>query len=412
MHRAARTGSVEWAERAPTQDRSRPEAGSVRTRAVLLTEMYPPAIGGSGELLANVFSRFGDIPVTVLTGAAPGAPHTSGPMVVRDLRWSPYWGILHPVGCWMHLARTYRLLRAVGDAPAVVHCARVIPEGLDGYLSLRLRGTPYICWAHGEELMYSRHSRELCGLMRLIYRHAAAIIANSQHTASRLVDFGVPAARVAVARPGVDSRRFAPAVPGAPAVRARLAPRGEIVLLTVGRLQRRKGHDLVLQTLSQLGPDSPPLRYVIVGGGPEEERLRRLSTDLGVDDRVVFAGEATPDELPRYYAAADLFVHPNRIERGDFEGFGLVLLEAAAAGLPVIAGATGGTPEAVKDGTTGVLVSGVSAEELRSVILDLAGSPPRRTAMGEAGRAMVLREFTWERAAATAAATHQRVASS
>lgn len=391
---------------------ARPAVACAGARVVLLTELFPPAIGGSGELLANVYSRFGDIPVTVLTGGPSGVGQPPGLTVLRDIRWTPHWGMLHPVGCWTHLARTRRLLRVVGDTPAVIHCARVIPEGLDGYLSMRLRGTAYICWAHGEELMYARHSRELRALMHLIYRHAAAIIANSAHTASQLVDFGVPAARVFVTRPGVDPRRFTPEAPGAQALRAQLAPANQLVLLTVGRLQRRKGHDLVLQTLAQLGPEAPPLRYVIVGGGPEDERLRRLARELRIEDRVVFAGEATADELPRYYAAADLFVHPNRVEQGDFEGFGLVLLEAAATGLPVIAGATGGTPEAVKDGTTGVLVSGVSTEELRDAILDLAGSPRRRMAMGEAGRAMVFREFTWERAAATAAATHQRVASS
>lgn len=411
MPRAARMRPAELAVRGSI-DASARAAPAIRARAVVLTELFPPAIGGSGELLANVYSRFGDIPVTVLTGGAADAASASGLSIIRDVRWGPHWGLLHPAGCWTHLVRTRRLLRIARRAPAVVHCGRVIPEGLDGYLAMRFGGSAYLCWAHGEELMYARHSREIDRLMRLVFRHAAAIIANSQSTASRLVDFGVPAARVSVARPGVDAMRFAPAVPGAATLQARLASRHELVLLTVGRLQRRKGHDLVLQTLAQLGPESPPVRYVIVGGGPEEARLRQLSSELGVGDRVVFVGEVAAVELPRYYAAADLFVHPNRIEQGDFEGFGLVLLEAAAAGLPVIAGATGGTPEAVKNGTTGVLVSGVSIEELRSAVLELAGSPVRRRAMGEAGRAMVLNEFTWEHAAAAAAATHVRVASS
>ena len=390
---------------------------SARPRAVVLTELFPPTIGGSGELLANVYSRFGEIPVTVLTGAASGdTPSLRGPSdlltVRRDTKWSRNWGLLHPVGGWRHLVRTQRLLRLARAGQAVVHCARAFPEGLDGYLAKRLGGADYICWVYGEELAYTRYSRELSRFMPLVYRNAGAILAISQNTARHLVEFGVPADRITIIRPGVDAERFSPKAASAQAVRRRLTQGDEVVLMTIGRLQRRKGHDLVLQTLATLGPESPPVRYVVVGGGPEEPRLQQMARELGVAERVTFVGAVPAEELPGYYAAADIFVHPNRNDGGDFEGFGIVLLEAAASGLPVIAGDTGGSPEAVENGSTGVLVSGVSVDQLKTVLLELIRSPFRRRTMGEAGRTMVLSEFSWDHAAASVAAIHERVASS
>jgi phosphatidylinositol alpha-1,6-mannosyltransferase len=123
----------------------------------------------------------------------------------------------------------------------------------------------------------------------------------------------------------------------------------------------------------------------------------------------VFAGAVVADELPAYYAAADIFVHPNRIENGDFEGFGIVLLEAAASGLPVIAGRTGGTPEAVEEGITGQLVSGIDVDELASALRGLIRAPERRRQLGGAARRRVLSRFSWERAARVVSGVHQAI---
>ena len=417
MPGAAQVRPIDAVPRVTSRNSAPSEIRPLQQRAVVLTELFPPAIGGSGELLANIYGRFGDVPVTVLTGASPddtvpGPDGASAERVTirRDTMWSRHWGLLHPAGCWTHLVRTRRLLRLSSRGRAVVHCGRVIPEGLDGYLTNRLGGSAYICWAHGEEVAYAQHSREIRRLMALVYRHAATTIANSRSTATQLVAFGVPAERIVIAHPGVDASRFSPDVPGAAALRARLVGPDEILLLTVGRLQRRKGHDVALQALAKLGSESRSSRYVVVGTGPDEARLRKLAIDLGVERRVIFAGAVAADDLPAYYAAADVFVHPNRIENGDFEGFGIVLLEAAASGLPVVAGSTGGTPEAVEAGTTGLLVSGDDVDELVSALQMLIRSPLRRQAMGVAGRARAIAQFSWDRSAAVVRGVHERLA--
>jgi phosphatidylinositol alpha-1,6-mannosyltransferase len=131
--------------------------------------------------------------------------------------------------------------------------------------------------------------------------------------------------------------------------------------------------------------------------------------ELNLNDCVTFVGEVSRDELPRYYAAADIFVHPNRVDGADVEGFGMVFLEAAAAGLPTIGGASGGVPEAVEDGQTGFLVRGTDATELAATIRTLAESPEMRRRLGAAGRMRVRRQFNWDDATARLSAVHDDV---
>jgi phosphatidylinositol alpha-1,6-mannosyltransferase len=135
-----------------------------------------------------------------------------------------------------------------------------------------------------------------------------------------------------------------------------------------------------------------------------------MTHELGVNDRVIFLGAVSSDMLPACYAAADIFVHPNRVDGRDFEGFGLVFLEAAAAGLPVIAGQTGGAPEAIEAGKTGLLVSGTDVAEMVRALRCLLANPDGRRAMGRAGRERAVSQFSWERAADLTRQAHERAA--
>ena len=256
------------------------------------------------------------------------------------------WGVLHANGLSRHL-RIAAATRQLSVAASVVHCARALPEGFDALLSSLYTGTPFICWAHGEELTCARSSRELTWLMHRVFRRAAALVANSRNTAAQLEQAGAPINRIEVIYPGVDTVRFQPGCGDAPALRARFAKHGELLLLTVGRLQRRKGHDQVIKALAGTRESHPHLKYLIVGDGDERAALEQLVVSSSLTNRVTFEGSVPASQLPAYYAAADLFVHPNRVDGTDFEGFGIVFLEAAASGLPVIGGATGGVPEAV-----------------------------------------------------------------
>jgi phosphatidylinositol alpha-1,6-mannosyltransferase len=365
---------------------------------LLVSQFFPPAIGGSASLLANVYSRLGR-PVRVLTdaGSSPSPDGPSGALDVRHAKLAtPHWGLAHPAGLLRH-ARTAALLRRLARPRAAVHCARVLPEGVAACLARCAGGPPYVCWSHGEDLATAGTSRELTLVTRLVLRGAACALANSANTAALLERFGVPRGEVRVAYPGVDPQRFRPDVDGNP-VRRRLGAERDLLLLSVGRLQRRKGHDTAIRALAALGP-ARAVRYVIVGTGEEERTLRRLAQECGVAGRVCFEGAVPDAELPSYYAACDVFLLPNRKDGEDIEGFGIVFLEAQAAARPVVAGRTGGAPEAVAEGETGLLVGGDDVAELAAALDSLLSSAELRARLGAAGRARVLREFSWERAA-------------
>ena len=362
----------------------------------MVSEVFPPAVGGSGALLENIYRRIEDRKVRVVADPGPpGTPRYQGPLHVTYASMkAPDWGVLRPASLGRHIRLSRTLRSALATEPADIHCARALPEGLSAALALRGRGR-YLCWLHGEELGFASTSRELSFLARRVYAGAAAVFANSQNSKTLLVrDWQVPAEKIHVVYPGVDSARFRPGLDRS-RFRGGVAGPDEVVFLSVGRLQRRKGHDLVLKALAELRRSTPAIRYVIVGDGPHRQQLESDTAALGLGDIVRFAGEARDEDLPSWYAAADVFVLPNRSDGVDFEGFGIVFLEAAAAGLPVIGGRSGGVPEAVAEGTTGLLVSGEDASELARAMGHYATSRDARRQSGEQGRARAVSDFSW-----------------
>lgn len=361
---------------------------------LLLSELFPPAIGGSAVLFGEIYSRLGDTPVTVLSDGVGMAEY----------------GIRKPRALWGYLRLAFRLRFAARHA-TMIHCGRALPEGLAAWLCRRTGGPRYACWAHGEDIATALTSRELTILMRMVYTGADVVFANSVNTRQMLSELGIAADRLELVYPGVDTQRFRPDIDGTE-LRRRLAPRGETVLLSVGRLQTRKGHDLMIQAVRHLTREHRrTLRYAIVGDGPDRSTLEALVDDCGVREHVSFCGAVPAEVLPQYYAACDIFVMPNRVERqkNDLEGFGIVFLEAAASGKPAVGGRSGGVPEAVLDGVTGLLVGGTDVEELATTIARLMDSESLRRSLGEAGRARAVREFDWDSAAGRISSIHKRM---
>lgn len=317
-------------------------------------------------------------------------------------------GIRNPSSLW-HYLRLAARLRAAARGLTMIHCGRALPEGFAAWLCRCAGGPRYAVWAHGEDIAMALTSRELTLLMRRVYAGAEVTFANSANTRRMLLELGIAADRIEIVYPGVDTQRFRPDI-DATEIRRRLTPNGETLLLSVGRLQTRKGHDLMIQAVRVLvRGQHRSLRYVIVGDGSERSRLEALVDDCGVRECVTFVGEVSVDMLPQYFAACDVFVLPNRVDQGDVEGFGIVFLEAAASGKPAVGGNSGGVPEAVADGVTGLLVSGTDVDELAATVGRLMDSEPLRRSLGEAGRARTVREFGWEAAAERVSATHRRL---
>jgi phosphatidylinositol alpha-1,6-mannosyltransferase len=196
--------------------------------------------------------------------------------------------------------------------------------------------------------------------------------------------------------PGVDVELFHPGVDGT-GVRAQHGLGDAPVVVCVSRLVPRKGQDVLVEGWPQVLARHPRARLLLVGGGPSEERLRRAVADAGLGDSVVLTGGVPAARLPAYYAAGDVFAMPCRTRRGglDVEGLGMVFLEAAACGLPVVAGTSGGAPEAVQEGVTGHVVDPRSASTVAATIAGLLDDPARAAAMGAAGRAWVEQRWSW-----------------
>lgn len=197
--------------------------------------------------------------------------------------------------------------------------------------------------------------------------------------------------------PGVDTEVFHPAVDGA-TVRRRLGLEGRPTIVCVSRLVARKGQDMLIRSLPEIQRRVPGTALLVVGGGGDMPRLQRLAAVGGVADDVVFTGEINQSELPAHYAAGDVFAMPCRTRFGglEVEGLGIVYLEASAVGLPVVAGSSGGAPDAVREGVTGYVVDGRSASEIEERIVELLADSDRAKAMGAAGREWVTHAWRWD----------------
>lgn len=371
-------------------------------RHALLSEVWPPEIGGSAQLFDNLYGRHfhpGDA-VHIVAGGGDRHPEldASYPMpVTRFANERVPW--LKPESAKMYAAMLAATLRVcVRERIEVLHCGRVIPEGLVGLAVHRALGIPYTVWVHGEDVSIFMRYPVKKRLMPEVFRHARAVFANSGFTLGRATLAGAPHDKTHVVNPAVDAARFAGPIDVSD-LRARWGLHGKTVLLTVGRLTRRKGHDKVLDALASLRATRPDLAYLVLSDGEEEASLKAHCTALGLDDLVRWVGPVKPHELPGYYAVSDLFVHPNRtLSDDDVEGFGMVFLEASATGIPVIGGRSGGVPDAVQDRVTGLLVDGERADAVADAIASLVDDPDRRRVMGEAGRVWA-RSFSWSRQA-------------
>ncbi|MFI8994809.1 glycosyltransferase family 4 protein [Streptomyces sp. NPDC053542] len=255
-----------------------------------------------------------------------------------------------------------------------------------------------VATTHGHEAGWAQlpGSREL---LRRIGEGTDTLTYLGEYTRSRIARALTPAAaaRMTQLPPGVDEKTFHPGS-GGDEVRARLGLAGRPVVVCVSRLVPRKGQDTLIEAMPRIRTAVPDAALLIVGGGPYEKDLRALAETRGVADDVYFTGAVPWAELPAHYGAGDVFAMPCRTRRGglDVEGLGIVYLEASATGLPVVAGDSGGAPDAVLDGETGWVVPGGSPTAAADRIVPLLQDPDLRRRMGERGRAWVEEKWRWD----------------
>ncbi|MFE2356392.1 glycosyltransferase family 4 protein [Streptomyces parvulus] len=272
------------------------------------------------------------------------------------------------------------------------------PLGLMAPALRRAGAERLVATTHGHEAGWAQlpAARQL---LRRIGESTDTITYLGEYTRSRIAGALTPdaAARMTQLPPGVDEKTFHPGS-GGDEVRARLGLTDRPVVVCVSRLVPRKGQDTLIRAMPRILAAEPDAVLLIVGGGPYEQDLRRLAADTGVAASVHFTGAVPWSELPAHYGAGDVFAMPCRTRRGglDVEGLGIVYLEASATGLPVVAGDSGGAPDAVLDGETGWVVRGEDPAESADRIVTLLADPELRRAMGERGRAWVEEKWRWD----------------
>ncbi|GGR72682.1 glycosyl transferase family 1 [Streptomyces humidus] len=272
------------------------------------------------------------------------------------------------------------------------------PLGLMAPALRRAGAERLVATTHGHEAGWAQlpAARQLLGR---IGEHTDTITYLGEYTRARIATAlsAEAAGRMVQLPPGVDEKTFHPGS-GGDEVRARLGLTDRPVVVCVSRLVPRKGQDTLILAMPRILAAEPDAVLLIVGGGPYEKDLRRLARESGVAASVRFTGSVPWSELPAHYGAGDVFAMPCRTRRGglDVEGLGIVYLEASATGLPVVAGDSGGAPDAVLDGETGWVVRGGSPADAAERIVALLGDAGLRRRMGERGRLWVEEKWRWD----------------
>ncbi len=375
---------------------------------MLLAQDFPPMGGGIARLHEELARRFPPGELIVSTPADRDASEVDGafpavidrlPISARSTKTLP--GLLLWSRRAASLARKHRV--------RFVYCGNVKPAGYPArWVYERLR-VPYGLILYGGDLLSEQHkirqSRFKRRTARVIFGGAAVLVAISTWTRdltlSVLGELGLDAhsQRLRVVNMGTDPTQFRPGVETAALrKRADLPDGGTRWLVTVARLEQIKGIDTVIQALPAILERAPDVGYVIAGRGPDRERLEKLAHKLGVADRVRFLGLVGNQDLPAVYNLGSVYLGMSRrVGRMDVEGFGISLVEASACGLPVVAGNSGGIPDAVRDGETGILVPPEDPAALADAVCRVLADRGLATRLGQNGRRAVETHFNWDR---------------
>ncbi|MEV2249108.1 glycosyltransferase family 4 protein [Streptomyces sp. NPDC050147] len=368
-------------------------------KTLIVTNDFPPRPGGIQAFLHNMALRLDPEQLVVYASTWKRGHEGAEATAAFDAE-QPFTVVRDPTTMLLPTPRVTRravsLLREHGCES--VWFGAAAPLGLMSPALRKAGARRLVATTHGHEAGWAQlpASRQL---LRRIGDSTDTITYLGEYTRSRIAAALSPAAagRMVQLPPGVDEKTFHPGS-GGDAVRARLGLTDRPVVVCVSRLVPRKGQDTLILAMPRILAREPEAVLLVVGGGPYEKELRKLAAETGVSESVRFTGAVPWEELPAHYGAGDVFAMPCRTRRGglDVEGLGIVYLEASATGLPVVAGDSGGAPDAVLDGETGWVVRGGSPETAADRIVTLLGDGALRQRMGERGREWVEERWRWD----------------
>jgi phosphatidylinositol alpha-1,6-mannosyltransferase len=368
---------------------------NVSKTVLLITNDFGPRAGGIESFVIGLIERREFGTTTVYTSHQDGAfeydaawKRDFGVTVVRDRA-----KILLPT------PRVARNLSKIVKREKVVVAAfgAAAPLGLLS-ASLRRAGViKIVALTHGHEVWWAKLPP-----FNLLMRRIGATVDSltylgefTRNEISKAVSSKAAAAMVKVA-PGIDVTHFTPQ--SSDALRSELGIHNKKVIISVGRLVHRKGQDHLIESMSQILKSVPDAHLLLIGQGPHEKFLKSLVEKNNLNNHVTFIGRIQFADLPRYICAGEIFAMPSRSRFFglEVEGLGIVYLEASACGLPVIAGSSGGAPDAVIPDVTGIIVDGTKNSEISSAVIKLLNDPGLAKTMGAAGREWILQDWRWQ----------------
>jgi phosphatidyl-myo-inositol dimannoside synthase len=370
------------------------------TRVLLVTNDFPPRRGGIQSYLEQLVTRLADVhELTVYAPRWKGAEDydaAAGFQVVR-----------HPGSLMIPEPTVDNRMRRLIESHGIetVWFGAAAPLALLAPRARKAGATRVMASTHGHEVGWSMLPVARSALRR-IGDGTDVVTFVSRYTRGRFASAFGADARLEHLPAGVDTDRFRPDPAARDELRARYGLGDRPTVVCVSRLVARKGQDMLIRALPGIRERVPGAALVIVGGGPDLDRLRAMAAEQQVSEHVVFTEGVPSAELPAHYAVGDVFAMPCRTRGAglDVEGLGIVFLEASATGIPVVAGDSGGAPETVLDGQTGYVVDGRNGDQIMETISGLLAHRDRAATMGHRGRDWVMREWQWDDLALRAAA--------
>jgi len=379
---------------------------------LLLTKRFsPPYIGGVPNYYRNLLLNLRKVQTTVITKSIDrqnvGDKCPFGDNIYHNHRINRVVFFPDHMGAQISFPWTIAILKMVNCINKTVKEKKIdfIVVGqaqifltLAAFCAGFITKKPYILFLHGEEIpqIYLKSNN----LLRFLYLHASGYFCNSNFTMERLLIF-LRSDTIApvIITPGVEDRFFERTEHTH--LKKKLGIEGRKVIYTIARADERKGQDMVIKAMPLIIKKHPDVIYLIGGKGLRLHHLKKLSNKMNLSNYVKFLGFVREEDIVPYHYAGDIFVMPNRIlEDGDSEGFGIVFLEANAAGVPVIGGNEGGSVDAIVDGITGYMVDPRDKYDIAQKICTLLENDELCKRMGQAGRKRCWEEFRWPSLAA------------
>jgi phosphatidylinositol alpha-1,6-mannosyltransferase len=362
-----------------------------RIHILVVTVDYPPIDGGISTLALEVsreLSRQG-YEVTVLAPHFPGMEAFDQNEPIKIVRFPGYHS------GWFRIFPMLGAARKLVPHADLVLAVNVTYGGIAGLLARSLFGVPYATLAYGYEFLKFKRFWPAAAVLRYIYAQSRGVIAISRYTRDQLISFGVSEKKIAVVFPGATPNPEHDEE-GVASVRAKYPIDGKRVILSVGRMVKRKGHLTLVRAMPRILKQVPDAHLIVVGQGPSMSACSRAAFRMGVRDHITFAGPLKSADVQALYSVCAVFALPTgEGPHGQVEGFGLVFTEAHAHGKPVVAGKSGGATEAVVDGETGVLVEPENADALAEAVVRILTDTEFARRLAELGRLRVDNELNW-----------------